>query len=268
MAARDPAGERARPSCAGTWTSTTSPRCPTPASRPCPPLDRARDGRRARERRPLPDGEFVIKPSISGGGFETARYTPTNTLWPAPTSTGSSRRDGRPWSSPIRRAVDTLGETGRSSSAASSATPSQSPPSCVRARVAAEPPSARRSRRPRPPRANWPRRGPAGDGRTPARADHYARIDLVPGPTARRPCSNSSCSIPRSSSTRAGGGRPLRQGPAETHALTSNGRSTAASTAVGKATSMQHHRIVRQRLGRANQRPPPFGRGLHAFEEQ
>jgi hypothetical protein len=48
---------------------------------------------------PLPPGEFVVKPSISGGGFETARYRSGSDMphaTPASIYGASSGRGGRP----------------------------------------------------------------------------------------------------------------------------------------------------------------------------
>jgi O-ureido-D-serine cyclo-ligase len=60
---------------------------------------------------PLPDGEFVVKPSISGGGFETARYA-ADEISVARAHIDRLLAAGRTaMVQPYQAAVDTLGET-------------------------------------------------------------------------------------------------------------------------------------------------------------
>jgi glutathione synthase/RimK-type ligase-like ATP-grasp enzyme len=60
---------------------------------------------------PLPAGEFVVKPSISGGGFETARYA-EDEIPVARAHIGRLLAAGRTaMIQPYQAAVDTLGET-------------------------------------------------------------------------------------------------------------------------------------------------------------
>jgi hypothetical protein len=61
---------------------------------------------------PLPDGEFVVKPAVSGGGFETARYAPDE-LDAARLHIDRLLAAGRTaMVQPYQSAVDALGEVG------------------------------------------------------------------------------------------------------------------------------------------------------------
>jgi hypothetical protein len=60
----------------------------------------------------LPDGEIVVKPSVSGGGFKTARYLPHEHA-PARRHIAELTASGRTaMVQPYQRAVDDVGEVG------------------------------------------------------------------------------------------------------------------------------------------------------------
>ena len=76
-------------------------------------VEPAGDGRGAGRAGRLPEGEIVVKPAVSGGGYQTARYEAhEHDAARGPRGRAARPRDGRPWSSPTSPPVDAEGETG------------------------------------------------------------------------------------------------------------------------------------------------------------
>ena len=69
-------------------------------------------GRRGRRASTLPDGEFVVKPAISGGGFETARYRPDEHDEARAHIDAAARGGANGHGAALSAAVDAQGEAG------------------------------------------------------------------------------------------------------------------------------------------------------------